>query len=1054
MTALPDWQNLNVLERHRLRDHAYFFSYPSKETALTNQRGASTCFKLLNGVWKFFYADNPHAVPEQFYAGDYDSSDWNELRVPSSWQMHGYGRPHYTNVQYPFPIQPPFVPTENPTGCYIRSFQLSEEWLGGRVILRFEGVDSAFHVWINGKEVGYSQGSRVASEFDITGALGVGENHIAVKVYQWSDGSYIEDQDMWWLSGIFRDVYLVGKPNVHIDDLFIHTDLDEAYQDGYLRVDTRVLNQLPSSVENYVIEAELYDHTNQRVASSTEILGLLPPASEKEMTLNMPIQQPEKWSAESPYLYQLLLIFKDDKGKVVEVIPQQVGFRKVELHEGVMRINGAAIKLKGVNRHDHHPVYGKAVPLDWMVEDVKLMKQHNINAVRTSHYPNDPRFYELCDRFGLYVIDEADLECHGFEIAGNGDQISDDPEWEAAYLDRMRRMVERDKNHPAIIMWSLGNESGYGCNHQAMAWWAKERDASRLIHYEGETRKLMSAAGGENFPQEDPVSSDVHTTMYTSVEIMEQLGQRTDLQKPHILCEYAHAMGNGPGGLKAYWETFYKYPRLQGGFVWEWLDHGIRQEAEDGEVYYAYGGDFGDQPHDSNFVIDGLVRPDHTPSPGLLEYKKVIQPVRVTAADLQAGNLTIRNLYDFISLDHLHLSWSIEADGKVVDGGKINLPTIFPGDQRDVHIPFSLQEETIQANTDYWLQVAFRLGSDTLWAPAGHMVAWEQFKLPVGFKKERRVSFDRLAPLSLEENTTTLFIKGDDFTLAFNKIYGVIDAWQAQGEEVLVEGPRLNLWRAPIDNDFWSQSDDRDMGTFADWTSYGLRDVQHHVYSVETEIKNPCIDVIVKSRVAPPRLAWGMATTYTYSIYRNGAVRLEVRGHPEENGPKTLPRIGLQLKLPKVFEQVKWYGKGPGEAYADSQQANRYGVWSTTVDDLMTNYVVPQENGLRYDVKWSALTTQEGLGLAIMGAPHYHFSAHYFTTADLEKARHTHELTKREVITYTLDHKHHGLGTASCGPDVQDPYRLYTEDFHFKVLFRPFSTSEWQAEEIGKQPFD
>ncbi|GGH73517.1 beta-galactosidase/evolved beta-galactosidase subunit alpha [Pullulanibacillus pueri] len=1051
MSKRPDWENLNVLERHRLKEHAYFFSYASIEQALTYQRGLSRGFQLLNGVWKFFYAETPYEVPEGFQSTTYNANEWDDLIVPSSWQLHGYGKPHYTNVQYPFPVDPPYIPTENPTGCYIRSFYLSEDVLKQTIILRFEGVDSAFHLWINGEEVGYSQGSRIASEFDISNYVLAGENKIAVQVYQWSDGSYIEDQDMWWLSGIFRDVYLVTKPKAHFHDVFIHTDLDDHYQNGTLRIEADLVNQT-DEYGALKIEAQLYDRKQCLVVESGE-LSMTLSTSNMHHTLEMPVDTPEKWSAEHPYLYDLLLLLKDSDGKILEVIPQKVGFRSVELKDGVILVNGVEIMFKGVNRHDHHPVYGKAVPLDWMIEDVKLMKQHNINAVRTSHYPNDPRFYELCDEFGLYVIDEADLECHGFEIAGNGDQISDDPKWEAAYLDRMKRMVERDKNHPAIIMWSLGNESGYGCNHVAMANWAKDRDPGRLIHYEGESRKLMSIEGHQNEPPRDPVSSDVHTTMYTAVDIMDQLGKREDLRKPHILCEYAHAMGNGPGGLKEYWETFYKHRRLQGGFVWEWLDHGIRQETEDGEVYYAYGGDFGEQPHDSNFVIDGLVRPDHTPSPGLIEYKKVIQPVQVTSKDLREGKLLLKNLYDFITLDHLQLSWAIEADGVVLEQGTCGIPILRPHETAAIQIPFTTGEKQVKPNTEYLLNIAFRLAYDTNWAQAGYEIAWEQFKLPMGKTEENPVSVPDGGSLEIIETMSSFNFKGHAFECTFSKIYGVLEDWRYQGVSLLDKGPRLNLWRAPIDNDFWSQSDWMDTATFADWTTHGLRDMRHHVYSVELEKHEGYALIKVNTRVAPPRLAWGMNTEYIYTIYAHGAILLEVNGRPEGKAPKTLPRIGVQLTLPKDLANVKWYGKGPGEAYADSQQANRYGVWTKRVEDLFTPYVLPQENGLRYDVKWSALTNDKGIGLSLIGTPNYHFTAHYYTTADIEKAKHTYELEERDAITFSLDHKHHGLGSASCGPDVLEPYRLYTEAFTFKVLFQPFSTNEIQAEQLGKLTF-
>jgi len=637
--APHDWETQHVLERNRLEGRAFFIPYADEANALTYERGNSCAFQLLNGVWKFYYGLAPGLTPAPFYEESFNVSDWDDIPVPSSWQFQGYGKPHYTNIVYPFPVDPPHVPSENPTGCYRRDFTISEAWSNQRVVLRFEGVDSAFHVWVNGQPVGYSQGSRLPSEFDITEQVRTGANSVAVRVYQWSDGSYIEDQDMWWLSGIFRDVYLVATPRVHMRDIAVRTELNAHDQGAILKVSTKLSNLTDSAVNGHSVELRLLDAQRRPVADvqANETFAI-DADGQAALMFEMRVDRPEKWSAESPYLYHLLTTVKDEQGEVLQVIPIRVGFRSVELKGGNFLVNGVPIMLKGVNRHDHHPELGKAVPLQWMIDDVLLMKRHNINAVRTSHYPNDPRFYDLCDEYGLYVIDEADLECHGFGYTADANWLSDNSEWEKAYVDRMERMIERDKNHPSIIMWSLGNESFFGRNHEAMAARARFMDPTRLIHYEGDR---------------DAKVADVFSTMYSSVEAMAELGARTDLDKPHILCEYAHAMGNGPGGLKEYWETFYAHKRLQGGFVWEWLDHGIPQHAKNGQKYFAYGGDFGDQPNDGNFVIDGLVMPDRTPSPGLIEYKKVIEPVKVEEVNLSAGQVKVTNRYDFISLDHL-----------------------------------------------------------------------------------------------------------------------------------------------------------------------------------------------------------------------------------------------------------------------------------------------------------------------------------------------------------------------------------------------------------------
>ncbi|GHH97800.1 beta-galactosidase subunit alpha [Neobacillus kokaensis] len=1038
MVEKKDWENLSVLQKGRLPERAYFLSFANEHAALTYERGKSQGFKLLNGKWKFHYAQNPALAPAEFYQEAFDVSGWDELPVPSHWQLNGYGKPHYTNVQYPFPVDPPYVPTENPTGSYRRSFYIPLEWLPQKVILRFEGVDSAFHVWVNGEEVGYSQGSRIPAEFDISPYIREGNNTLSVRVYQWSDGSYIEDQDMWWLSGIFRDVYLLAKPKVHIQDVFITTDLDENYENASLKIKTVIENGSHQKLEDYLLEYRLLNQERDLVSAKSQQIVIANHQS-INVEFEIPVVSPIKWSAEHPYLYNLLITLKDTNGNIVEVVPNKTGFRSIELKDGVFLVNGVAIKLKGVNRHDSHPDLGRAVPLAAMEEDIIIMKQHNINAVRTAHYPNDPRFYDLCDMYGLYVIDEADLETHGVEHVGPSNLISDNPEWEEAYVDRAKRMVARDKNHPSIIMWSLGNESGYGCNHDAMTKWIKENDPTRLVHYEGESRSIM--VKDENNPKRDPFCSDVHTTMYTSIETLEKWGQRTDLKKPHILCEYIHAMGNGPGGIKEYWDLFYKYRRLQGGFVWEWCDHGIRQLTEDGEEYFAYGGDFGDKPNDYNFVIDGLVMPDRTPSPGLIEYKKVIEPVHVEALDLGRGELLITNRYDFISLQHLNLSWSVEADGKVVKQGVLTMPAIAPGVSLAAAIPYRLSTEVL-ANTEYWLNLKFTLAADTLWAKAGHEIAWAQFELPVKNDQPLQDASSSHAPLQSVEAGNKLLVNGEDFNVEFDLVFGTINSLSYQGLPLLQEGPKLHFWRALIDNDHRSAHS---------WKQYGLHWLQHRVDSVVwQQSEGDQVVVTVNARIAPPILAWGIRTIYTYTISGSGEIAIDVKGSLEGNGPKTLPRIGLQMKLPAYLDEAAWYGRGPGEAYSDSKQANRVSVYTKKVADLYTPYIYPQENGNRHEVRWVSMASTGGMGFVAAGAPTLDFSAHYYTTENLDKAQHTYYLIKQDFITFNLDFQQHGLGSASCGPDVTEPYQLKNGDFQFMIRLKPFSADESSPAEIGK----
>ncbi len=1023
---MNDWENQKVFERNRLPARASFVPYPDEDSALTGQRGSSPWFKLLNGNWKFQYAETPALAPEGFFEESYDVSDWDDIQVPCSWQLLGYGRPHYTNVKYPFPVDPPNVPTENPTGSYRRDFFIPDEWSDRQIFLRFEGVDSAFYVWINGQQVGYSQGSRLPAEFDITEYVRAGTNNIAVRVYRWSDGSYLEDQDMWWLSGIFRDVYLITVPRVHVFDFRIRTELDSNYRDAVLKIRT-ILKNHGEQADKYQIELRLLDSDLRPMpgqSPSSEVT--IQADGEVALDLEESVTNPEKWSAENPCLYTLLITLRDAKGEIIEVIPGKFGFRSVELKDGNMLVNGVPIMIKGVNRHDHHPDLGRAVPLECMVEDILLMKRHNINAVRTSHYPNDPRFLDLCDYYGLYVLDETDLECHGFQIVKNTKGPSHDPEWEGAYIDRIVRMVERDKNHPCVIIWSLGNESDFGRNHVAMAKWVHEADPTRLLHYERDLEAEVA---------------DILSQMYTRIDKLIELGRKRNAEKPMILCEYAHAMGNGPGNLKEYWDVFYKYKRLQGGFVWDWIDQGIRKRTEDGREYFAYGGDFGDEPNDRNFLINGLIFPDRKPSPGLVEYKKVLEPVKVESIDLAAGKVRITNLYDFISLSHLDASWNLMADGKVLQSGTVPMPNVPAGGSRSITIPYAPPAPA--PATEHWLNISLALASDAPWASRGHEIAWAQFKLPSNAPPAKAVKFESIPPVHCEESSKTARITGADFELVFDKIYGVIASWHHEGLKVINRGPKLNFWRAPIDNDRRSLE--------AEWRRIGLHLLAHRVNSVECEeIKGKAIRIRVASRIAPPILDLAFECDYIYTIYGSGDVIIEIHGAPKGEFP-VLPRIGLQMMLPRGLDHVSWYGRGPGECYIDSKQANRIGVYSCMVDELYVPYVYPQDNGNRTDVRWVNLTNTRGMGLICVGMPLLDFSAHRFSTEDLEKAEHTCDLVPRDEITLNLDYRHHGLGSASCGPGPLPQYELRPHDFSFSVRLKPFSVDCISAMDLGKK---
>jgi beta-galactosidase/beta-glucuronidase len=983
---MNDWENPELMGRGRMSGRAYFFAYPDEKSALTFDRAASPWVQSLNGTWKFHFSPTVAEAPSH----DADASGWDNLAVPSSWQMHGYGKPHYTNCQFPFPVDPPHVPTENPTGTYVRTFHVGTDWKGMDVRLRFEGVDSAFYVWVNGKEIGFSKGSRTPAEFDVTEHIHAGENRVAVRVIQWSDGSYMEDQDMWWLSGIFRDVYLLARPQTHIAD--IHVD---APADGKLKVHTT----LTGKSGGCKVSTKLLDH-NGRVA----------PAGPRRL-----------WSAEDPYLYLALVILKDAEGNILEVVPQRVGFRTVEIKGDKFLVNGIGVKLKGVNRHEMDPDLGRAVPMETMIKDILLMKQHNINAIRTSHYPDDPRFYDLCDSYGLYLMDECDLETHGFcnveKWAGNP---SGDPVWEKACVDRMERMVARDRNHPCVIMWSLGNEANFGCNHLAMAKRAREMDPSRPIHYEGDYELKTADVYSRMYPGLDEVVTILSGTEEEIKAKLENLKGSGYAGKPFVMCEYAHAMGNGPGGLLEYWEdAFYKYDRCMGGFIWEWVDHGIRQRTADGKEYFAYGGDFGDVPNDGNFVCDGLIFSDRRPSPGLIEYKKVIEPVKV---EKEGDQFRILNRHDFIGLDHLQLHWSVAIAGQVVQSGNARLPSIPARKSKLISIPFD------KPSAPAYLTLQFTLAGDTSWAEAGHEVAWAQFELPV---KTAVLPVRPVPEVALQEKGHLIAVTGPGFTFNFDKVRAVIAGWEHEGASLLRTGPRLNIWRATTDND-------RAFDNAKVWRNFCLDMLQHRTDSVTVEqVGKSVVRIVAKIHHGVPRKNFGVNTEFVYTVNGDGAVEIAVSGVPCGKCPPELPRLGLQLTLPSAFDHVRWFGRGPGEAYRDTKQAQRFGLWKATVDELFTNYVFPQENGNRTDVSWVALTDKTGRGVRFTGLPN--FSAHWYTTNDLETARHTCDLVKRDFITLSLDHQHHGIGSGSCGPKPWPQHCLVPGEFRFGVTLSPLS---------------
>ena len=1014
MSPVNDFENPSLVGRNRLAPRSTFIPYPTAKEAQIG--GTSPRVLSLNGNWRFNYSLTVAEAPQEFWGEGFDSWDWAFLTVPSCWQLKGYGHPHYTNVIYPFPVDPPRVPTENPTGSYIREFDLPEEIVDRRTRIRFEGVDSCFSLWVNGHEVGLSKGSRLPSEFDITPFVRPGMNSVAVRVVQWSDASYVEDQDMWWLSGIFRDVSLVITPDTHLADIFVHAT--PATEGANLSLDISIRNEGKTPFEGTIV-ADVKD------ASGISILRLAntikaDSSSLTPLTLQGTIANPSLWSAESPYLYSVILSLSSGS-LPLEATAVRIGVRSIVVEDGLLRVNGKAVLFRGVNRHEHHPDDGRALTRETMLLDVLLMKRHNINAVRTSHYPPHPYFLDLCDEYGLYVIDECDIETHGFWHDNWARNPSDDLQWQMVYLDRMERMVERDKNHPSIVLWSLGNEAGNGQNHRAMTEWAHRRDPSRPVHYEGD--------GWAEY-------SDIFSQMYTSHESLKSIGERTDCfdapdevvearaAKPFILCEYAHAMGNGPGGLKEYWDLFYEHDRLQGGFVWEWIDHGIRQQTADGKEFFAYGGDFGEHPHDGNFVIDGLLFPNRTPSPGLVEYKKVIEPIRVELLDAPSGLIRITNLYLFSNLSHVRSDWRIVAGGKELIRGTLDLPNIEAGTSAEVSVPIP-SSLAIDPQWDQLLEIHFTLTEATSWARAGHEVAWSQSILREGKRVE--VSPSSTGKIGVEDTSKTLTLTGEGFLYQFDKVHGMLTKIEIDGDPVLKAGPKLDLWRAPIDND-----SNRDK-----WRELGLDHLSHRLDRFEVSCERDGCIVKIETQIAAPSHTRGFNCAYTYKFSANGHFSLWVSIHPHGDWDASVPRVGLRLSLSDALDEVQWYGLGPGESYPDSRQSCRLGLWSGSVDKLETRYIFPQENGNRSDVRWVTFLNSLGKGLKISSSETLNFSAHRYTPEDLDAAKHLYQLPRREEVVVNLDYRQHGLGTASCGPGPLPKYVLKPGPWEFEFDFEP-----------------
>jgi beta-galactosidase len=1027
----PEWDDPAVFHVGTEKPHATLMVYPSADLAMGGDRARSPWFRSLNGTWKFNWAPGPASRPGDFYRPDFADANWKTIKVPGSIETQGFGIPIYVNIGYAFPYDrnDPRPPRDNnPVGSYRTAFDVPADWNGRQVFLHFDGVDSAFYAWVNGERIGYSEDARTPAEFNVTRFVRPGRNVLAVEVYRYSDGSFLEDQDMFRMSGIFRDVYLWAAPEQHVRDFEVKTELDAKYQDATLLVSAELVNAAKAAAAA-TLSAELRDPSGARVAGDRGRVRL-PAGGSAPATFRIPVRNPLKWSAETPVLYQLLLTLADAKGRVLEVIPTTVGFRKVAITGGRLLVNGRPVLIKGVNRHEHDIASGHTLDRAVMVRDIELMKQHNVNAVRTSHYPNDPLWYELADQYGLYLYDEANIECHGFGT-NTRNRLTNDPAWTPAYLDRMQRMIERDKNHPSIIVWSMGNECGDGLNFAATYKWIKGRDLSRPVHYEG-----SASHGGPN--------SDIASYMYpTPSDMAERAAKRPD--KPLILCEYSHAMGNSNGGLKEYWDLFYSGRNMQGAFVWDWVNQGIRQpvpaeyRASAGrETFLAYGGWWEDrvgQHNDENFCQNGLVTADRTPAPGLAAIKYVYRNLHGTPVDLASGRIAVKSWFDFVNAKDVAVgTWTVTANGKPIGSGTLPDLDIAPGQQRELTVP--LPAITPAPGTEYWLNLSFATKEPARWAPKGHEIAWEQWKLPIQAPPAAQPAA-ALPALGIEEWGRLTILTGKEFALVFDRLLGVIQSYSYRGVRLLERGPRPDFWRAMTDNDLGA------------WKSVG-----------EAARKDPTLDITVWREAGP---SWSVkdvkvervdagsarvtvsavlplvdaAYTLTYTVTGDGVVAVDAAYKPGARPLAMMPRFGLELVVSPGLERVTWYGRGPIETYSD-RQFERVGLYSSTIADQWVEYSRPQENGNKTDVRWVELRGNGGVGLRAEGAPTLSVSAAHATKADIEDTDYAFKLPRRAEIYLNLDMAQMGVGGVdswSRNAYPMQPYRIAPDQPH-KYAFR------------------
>ncbi|WP_298493860.1 glycoside hydrolase family 2 TIM barrel-domain containing protein [uncultured Algibacter sp.] len=1030
INAQNDWENELMFEQNKMRSRVPSYSYETHEDALLGNRNISK-MKLLNGSWKFNYVEKSSLRPQEFFAIDFagDDSLWKDIQVPSNWELEGYGQPIYSNIIYPFtpdiknggkrnfnymgphPPQFPFIEKyrDNPVGSYYRDFNVPTDWKNQSIILHFGGVSSAFYVWVNGKKVGYSQGSRLAAEFDVTDYLIEGVNRVAVQVFRWSDGSYLEDQDMWRLSGIHRDVMLLAQPKIALNDMFVRTKFDENLENAKLEIRPHLwMKADEEKLKDWKIVAELYDANKQKVLSKAMSCNIEDVHFERwpqrDITkfafLEATINKPNKWSVEQPYLYTLVLDVIDPNGKLIESRSQKVGFRTVSFSkENELLINGKAVKIKGVNRHDHHPIRGKALTREDLEADVKQLKQFNFNAVRTSHYPNDPYFYDLCDKYGLYVMDEANIETHHL-----GSYAPQQPSLAIPILSRVMRMVDRDKNHPSIISWSLGNEAGTGPAFAAAASWAKDYDSSRFIHYEG-------AQGQPDHPEykegeegqdvfrgkahanpDDPYYVDVLSRMYPEIYQLKAMSESQYINRPIIMCEYAHAMGNSIGGLGEYWDLINSKKNLIGGFIWDMKDQGLETTNAKGDTFYAYGGDFGDYPNDKNFCINGVFAPDLKPNPHAWEVKYIHQPFNFKGIDVENGKVLVTNHLNETNLDAYEVKWELSENGKEVQSGTLNQVNVDPSTSSEISIPF--KKLRFKDNADYWLTISVHEKQNRLWAKQGFEIAKDQILVKSRTTSNTTKSNSK-SDVSVSEKENEIHVSGKNFSAKISKSKGELVSLIKNNSEQIVAPLRPDFFRPPIDNDLRGASSRAFRASRAYWEF--LNDKLKTDNVEIKEISNNEISVLI-SRTYKDEVELQL----NYHFLSDGKVVVKMAMDAKTTLP-SLVKFGMTMGVPKSFTETTYYGKGPWENYIDRKRGAITDEYSFKTNQLFTNFIFPQENGNRSEVKWLKLSDNKKNQFKIQGSPEFGFSIWPYSAKNIQEATHLFNLKEQGFYTLNLN---------------------------------------------------